>query len=135
MKFITRDTDYAVRALVFMAHVLQNKKRKLVTIDEIIQREHLPERFMRRIFLRLAKNKIVFSYKGKSGGFTFLVKPARIKLTDIIRIFQGDIDLAYCFLKGKVCPNTRICKIRKRIKSINPMLIKEFNKITVASLL
>ena len=71
MNFISRDTDYAVRALVYMA-VVSKKKNSVITVDEIARKEDLPERFLRRILQRLAKNKILSSYKGKQGGFSFL---------------------------------------------------------------
>ena len=40
----------------------------------------LPERFLRRILQKLAKSKILFSYKGASGWFSFMAKPEKIYL-------------------------------------------------------
>jgi len=134
MKFITRDTDYALRALLIMAEFLMLEKNK-VTIDEIIDEEPLPKRFLRRIFQRLQKNRILCSYKGKDGGFSFLKAPSKIRIIDVVRIFQGDIDITNCLLKGDICPNTGKCILRKRLKGIGRVLIKELEKITIASLL
>ncbi len=134
MKFITRDTDYALRALIFMAKALSKKNKKVVTVEDIVLAEKLPKVFLRRILQRLAEKNILSSYKGKAGGFSFLEKPSKISLADIIEIFQGDIDLTNCLLKGRTCPNKKICGLRKKMKSINFMVLKELGKVTISSL-
>jgi len=130
MKFVTRDTDYALRALIYMAKL----GGRMVTVEEIAAEEKLPKVFLRRILQRLAGKKILSSYKGKAGGFIFISNPADLRITDIIKVFQGDIDLTSCFLKGKACPNRRACKLRKKIKAINSVVIRELDRITIKSL-
>lgn len=131
MNFISRDTDYAVRALMFMAN---KKKGSINTVDEIVREERLPERFLRRILQRLAKDKVLISYKGKDGGFSLSKDPSRIKVTDIIGIFQGDVDFAKCLLKGRKCPNVVRCPFRKKLKEIADYVSKELKKVTIKSL-
>jgi Rrf2 family protein len=130
MRFITRDTDYGIRALIYMAKL----KGKIATVDEIAAKGKLPKVFLRRILQKLAEKKILVSYKGKSGGFALLSKPGELSVTDVMKIFQGDIDLTNCLLKGKICPNRGMCSLRKKIKSINSVVIKELDKITLKSL-
>ena len=134
MKFITRDTDYAFRALVFMSRILKKKGRQVVTVDEIIDAERLPKVFLRRILQKLAEKNILSSFKGKAGGFSFLVSPEKISLVDIIRIFKGDVDLTHCFIRQKICQNKKTCNVRKKLKAINFLLMKELGKITIKSL-
>lgn len=135
MKFIVRNTDYAIRALVFMARQSIKQGKKVVTVGEIVQEEGLPGRFLRRILQTLAKRGVLVSNKGKKGGFSFLKTPAGIKLTDVMEIFQGKIDITNCLLKGRVCPNTRKCVLRKKLKDINGLVQGELGKITIVSLL
>ncbi len=131
MNFISRDTDYAVRALTFMAKV---SKKDVVTVDEIVEAEYLPERFLRRILQRLAKTKILSSHKGKKGGFSFLKRPSEIKLTDIIEVFQGNLELTNCLLKGRICPNVKTCPLRKRLRKMGQEVDKELKKINIGLL-
>ena len=131
MNFISRDTDYAVRALVFMAGF---SKKDIIAVDEIVEEEGLPERFLRRILQKLAREKIIRSHKGKKGGFSFLKSPAEIRLTDVIRVFQGSVDFTNCLLKGKICPNVKRCFLRNRLKAICFKDRKELEKITISSL-
>ncbi|MCX5687253.1 MAG: Rrf2 family transcriptional regulator [Candidatus Omnitrophica bacterium] len=134
MKFITRDTDYALRALIFMSRALRQDSKKTVTVEDIVAGEKLPKVFLRRILQVLAKKKILSSYKGKKGGFSFLEVPKKISLADVIVIFQEEIDLTNCFLKGKICPNRSKCSVRKKIKSINSDVIKKLDGITIEEL-
>lgn len=135
MRFVSRDMDYAMQALIFMAgHAGQNNK-EVFTVDEIAMQNDLPERFLRRILQRLAKGNILFSYKGKNGGFSFAKSPGDVCFTDVIRIFQGDVDLTNCMLKGISCPNQRRCSLRKRLKKINSLVNRELDSITISSLL
>ncbi len=131
MRFIARDSDYAIRALLFIAGDTKTK----TTVDDIVKKLRLPERFLRRILQKLAKNKILSSYKGKDGGFSFLKSPEGVSLADIIDIFQGKLDITNCLLKGKACPNIKICALRKKIKNVGKSVNKEFKEITIASLL
>jgi Rrf2 family protein len=130
MRFVTRDTDYGLRALMYMAKL----KGRIATVDEIALKGKLPKVFLRRILQKLAEKKILTSYKGKSGGFVLLSKPGELKVTDVMKVFQGGIDLTNCLLKGKICPNRGICSLRKKIKSINSAVIRELDKITLKSL-
>jgi len=134
MRFITRDTDYALRALIFMSRELRQGKKKIVTVEEIVGRERLPKVFLRKILQRLAEKEILSSYKGKKGGFSFLEQPDKITLAEIIVIFQGEIDLTNCLLKGRICPNKEKCSVRKKIKAINVNVIKELDGITIEEL-
>ena len=134
MRFITRDTDYALRALMFMAGALRQEDKKIVTVEDIVAAERLPRVFLRRILQKLAEKRMLSSYKGKSGGFSFAVPPKKISLADVIIIFQGEIDLTNCFLKGRICPNRSACKIRKKIKTINSNVIEKLDGITIEEL-
>jgi Rrf2 family protein len=130
MRFVTRDTDYGIRALIYMAKL----KGGTATVDEMALKGKLPKVFLRRILQKLAEKKILSSYKGKSGGFALLSDPGKLRLTDVMKAFQGDIDLTNCLLKGDICPNKKTCRLRKKIKAINLMVIKELDKITLKSL-
>ena len=132
MNFISRDTDYAIRALVYMAKMAKNNN--IFTVDEIVREEYLPERFLRRILQKVAKKGLLCSHKGKEGGFSLSKAPKDIRLTDIIKVFQGDVDLTNCFLRGEICPNTRTCALRKKLKEIGRGLDRELRGITIASL-
>ena len=57
---------------------------------------------------KLTKSNILLSIQGKYGGFT-IAKPIRkIKIIDIIGVFD-DIDTQICVLTDKICNADKIC--------------------------
>lgn len=131
MKLITRDTDYTVRALCYIA----KHKEKKVSVSELVKELKIPQPFLRKILQILNKKRILKSYKGLGGGFR-LAKPAeKIFLVDLIKIFQGPLRLNECFFKKIACPNINTCSLRKKIINLEKYVIKELESITISSLL
>ncbi len=131
MKLITRDTDYAVRALCFIA----KSKEKIIPASMLVNKLRIPRPFLRQILQALNKKGILKSYKGLGGGFQLAVLPNQVFLVDLIRIFQGPLRLNECIFKKKICPNKNICMLRARISTIEKEVISELGSITIAALL
>ncbi len=131
MKLITRDTDYALRALCFIA----KEKSKVVAVSELVKQLNVPKPFLRKALQILNKRGVLKSYKGLGGGFS-LVKPAnKIFLVTIIEIFQGPLRLNECLLKKMACPKKRGCVLRKKIDRIERFMLAQLRPVTIASLL
>ena len=131
MKLITRDTDYGVRALCYIA----THKGAIVTVPELVSSLKIPKPFLRKLLQILTKRGILKSYKGKGGGFLLAKEARHIYLTDLMRIFQGGFELNECLLKKKLCPNRGSCCVRKKIQGIEKMVVKELKNITIQSIL
>jgi Rrf2 family protein len=131
MKLITRDTDYALRALCFISR----QKNRTVSVSELVKELKIPRPFLRKILQQLNKKKILISHKGQSGGFT-LARPAeKIYLVDLINVFQGPFELNECFFKKMRCPAVKTCALRKKIDVMENYILAELRSITIASLL
>ena len=130
MKLITRNTDYALRAICYIA-----KQGKVVTVTELVKVLGVPRPFMRKILQRLSKEKILKSYRGQSGGFKLKFLPEKIFIVQIMRIFQGQVGLSECFLKKNICPNRGRCILRKKILLIEHNVFRQLKQINIASLI
>lgn len=131
MKLITRDTDYAFRALCFIA----KQKDKIVAVPELVAALKIPRPFLRKILQRLNKKKVLKSYRGLGGGFLLNMDPEKLSLAGLIGIFQGPVQLSICFFKKARCPNIRTCALKKKIAAIEEHVVNELESITLASLL
>ncbi len=129
MKFITRYTDYALRSLLFLASQASKESGKCFKVDEVAKELNLPRAQMRRIFQTLAKEEILKSCKGRSGGFELNVNPKDVSMVDIIKIFQGPIDLSNCFLQKDICPNKPKCAIRAKLEKVSKIVEQELNSL------
>ncbi|MFA5008063.1 MAG: Rrf2 family transcriptional regulator [Candidatus Omnitrophota bacterium] len=129
MKLITRDTDYALRAVCFIA----KKKNKKICASELVEELKIPRPFLRKILQVLNREGILISYKGIGGGFILAKQPKDIYLTDLMEIFQGRLNLNECTLRKMKCPNVSVCPLRKKIKNIEKYVINELSEINLAS--
>lgn len=131
MKLITRDTDYALRAVCFIA----KRSPEVVDVSTLVEKIKIPRPFLRKLLQVLSRKGILKSYKGAGGGFVLVQAPQKIFLTGLIRTFQGPLKLNECFFKKLSCPNKKTCVLRKKIRAIERYVVKELNAISVASLL
>lgn len=131
MKLITRDTDYAIRALCYLA----KNKMRVVSASEMVRQLKIPRPFLRKILQALNKKKILKSCKGLGGGFILNVPIEDIVIIDLIKIFQGSLKINECFFKRSLCPNTKNCVLKKKIDNIEKYVISQLSDINLTSLL
>jgi Rrf2 family protein len=131
MKLITRETDYALRALCFIA----KNKNKVTPVPELVGKLRIPRPFLRKILQSLDKSGLLKSYKGKGGGFVLTLKPDKISILDVMRIFQGEFNLNECLLNKHLCPDVRVCILKKKIDRIEKYVISELDSFKLAYLL
>jgi Rrf2 family protein len=131
MKLINRDTDYAVKALLY----LTQKDPERVSVSELVDDLDIPRPFLRKILQTLNRKGVLNSYKGKGGGFVLAMPPEKILLIRLIDIFQKPVKLTECIFKEKICSDIGTCPLKKRIDAIEQHVISELESVTMASLL
>jgi len=131
MKLITRNTDYAIRALCFIA----NNDKEIVTTSLLNRKLKIPRPFLRKILQILNSEGILNSFKGQGGGFSLAVSPDKIYLLNLMEIFQGELELSECLFKKKICPDTKTCPLKRKILDIEKTIVSKLNSITIGSLL
>ena len=131
MNLITRNTDYAIRALCYI--VKSNKD--IVSVKELVEGLKMPRPFLRKVLQELNKKGILRSYKGKNGGFVLATRPEKIYIGKLIEIFQGPIKLQEHTFKKKICPEIKSCLLKKKIDVMEKYTISRLNSLSIASLL
>lgn len=131
MRLISRNTDYAVKALCYIAR----HKNQVISVSELVNNLKIPRPFLRKILQILNKKSLLKSYRGKGGGFILALSPDKIFLVNLIEIFQGMVKLNECFLNKRVCPDVRSCELKGKIEKIEQNVISELNAVTIASLI
>jgi len=131
MKFITRDTDYAIRALLFIA----KSEKEVFSVTTLNKSLKIPRAFLRKILQALQKNKVLRSIKGNNGGFILNKSTDKIFLIDLVKIFQKEVDLVQCIFRKNPCVNVKKCPLRAELKKIEAFAIKRLKAVTIGSLL
>ncbi len=130
MKLITRDSDYAIRAISCIAAT-----KGLTSVRYLSQKLELPYPFLRKILQALTQGGLLFSIKGRGGGFK-LAKPAKkISILEVSRVFQGKFILTEHTFKGKICPRFKVCKLKKQLDAIEKDLMFKLKKISIDSII
>ena len=130
MKLITRNTDYAMRALCYIA----GQKKPSVSAAEMVSELKIPRPFLRKLLQTLSGEGILRSFKGQGGGFALARRPEQVPLAELVRIFQGSVELNDCIFKKKICPNRKTCVLKKEIDAIEEDVLRRLRGITIASL-
>ena len=130
MKLLTKNTDYAVRALIYLAR----SEEEYVSSREISREDKIPLQYLRRILQELRKESIVDTREGARGGQRLKVQPEKIRLSRLIEIFQGHVELAQCMFRKQICHNRNNCVLRKKLLEIEEKVVEELEGITIGSL-
>ena len=131
MKLITRNTDYAVRSLCYIA----KQKQEVIPGDRFIKSLEMPRPFLRKILQTLTKARLLNSSKGKDGGFSLAVDPEKITLFEVMKIFQGSVRLTEHQFKKSDCPHINDCLLKKKLDEIEKEVIVKLKAITISSIL
>jgi len=132
MKLLTKNTDYAVRALLTLALA---PKGEFVPSSAIAGAQAIPLPFLRRILHTLLEAGFVEAQEGKGGGTRLARTPDRISVGELIRVFQGPVEISQCLFRRRFCRNRSTCVLRHRLKGIEARLADEFESITIKNLL
>ncbi len=131
MKVLTKNTDYAVRALL----VLGEHEGEYVSTKKISEDQGIPYQFLRRILQELGRYGLVFTKEGAHGGVRLNREPESIRIREVIEIFQGKVELSECMFRKQLCSNRANCVLRHEIMRIEQIVNREFEEITIGKLL
>ena len=104
---LTSKGRYAVMAMADLAKINHNKPTSL---SEISLRQGISISFLEQIFLKLKKNKLVYSSRGPTGGYLLSKSPTEIKLSNIIQAVDEKIKTVGCKKESKKACNGKSVK-------------------------
>lgn len=130
---ITRETDYAIRALLRLA--LQGEGG-VVSTSVLAEEMEIPYRFLRRILLKLGEQGLVHSTRCKQGGLYLAIPPEQINLLDIVRaVDPQSVTLNICLADDEhACPRQEYCVVHDELDIIQVELHRRFADISLAKL-
>ncbi|MCB9050543.1 MAG: Rrf2 family transcriptional regulator [Lewinellaceae bacterium] len=125
--------EYGIRASVYLAR--QAEKGERASLAEIAKAIDSPMAFTAKILQLLARNEIIISYKGPSGGYEISEERlARIRLSHIVKAIDGDKVYRGCGLGLKECNASKPCPLHFQFKAIRDELKEMLQSTTVQDL-
>ena len=128
---VTRASDYAIRALVHMAH---KPAGTTFMRSELAQECDIPDSFLGKILQNLAKSEILSSERGKKGGFKVAKQPSEITVYDVISAIEGEISLNKCIFDEEFCTLVHSCTAHNMWTDIQEQLVEMLKSYTLAKL-
>jgi Rrf2 family iron-sulfur cluster assembly transcriptional regulator len=125
--------EYAIRASIYIAEQsLLDRKVSLIEVAEAIES---PVAYTSKILQQLAKNNIIHSDKGPTGGFSMDKQNTnKIKLSTIVFAIDGNDIYIGCGLGLKQCNEKKPCPVHNKFKLIRDELKKMLETTTLKSL-
>ena len=125
---LTRQTDYAMRAVLYLA------TSPLASIKEIAEAQSVPQEYLAKILQKLARAGIVTTHRGVGGGVSLARVPEKISMLDVIEAIEGNVALNRCFIKPSECPRESFCAMHDELDRIGSSLAAMFGKVNFARL-
>jgi len=134
---ITRQADYAVRAVL---HLASNGDQRIAT-SMIAEKQRIPPSFLAKIISQLSIAGLLHTSRGARGGVTLARDAKDITLLQVVEAIDGPIQLNECVGDGGTCSFDESCPLRPvwcdaqeelvgRLKNTNFADMKVKDKVT-----
>ena len=131
MKLTTR-SRFGLR---FILNLGLNYGEGPVYLKEISQKEEISEKYLSQLALFLKSAGLISSVRGVRGGYVLNRKPSQIKLLEVIKALEGDLNLVPCIQDVPGCSKIAVCATREVWLRMENALKDVLNSITLEDLI
>jgi Rrf2 family protein len=124
---ITRQADYAARAVLHLARLEPNQK---AATSAIAKEQNIPPSFLAKIVAQLSVAGLLHTLRGARGGVSLAKPPGEISLLEVIEAIDGPILLNECVADPSVCAFSESCPIHEVWREAQHDLAQRLNTIT-----
>jgi len=126
---ITRQADYALRAMLYLAHLEPNQRAATNQIAEV---QHIPPSFLAKIISQLSIAGLIHTSRGARGGVSMARRPEEISVLEVVEAIDGPISLNECTAHPAGCPFGEDCPLRPLWCDTQAELVARLGKTTFA---
>ena len=110
-------------ALIAMLALARRYGEGPIVISDLTEEEGIPRKFTELILLEMKNNGLLYSKKGKGGGYWLRKPPSEITLGTIIRLIDGPLAPVSCvsltaYQKCEECKDENTCGIKLVMKEV-----------------
>ncbi|MGB7917364.1 MAG: Rrf2 family transcriptional regulator [Rhodomicrobium sp.] len=111
---LTNKGKYGLKAMVHLARL---RESEIAQVAQIAEANQIPKKFLDQIFADLRRAGLVYSKKGKAGGYALAKSPSDISIGQIIRAIDGPIAPFLCASTSAYRPcadcDEGVCAVRQ----------------------
>lgn len=105
---ITRQADYALRAMLYLAKLPPNER---AATSQIAETKKIPPSFLAKIISQLSIAGLIHTSRGARGGVTLAREAKEISVLEVVEAIDGPIALNECTVSPEGCPFSEDCPI------------------------
>ncbi len=106
---ITRQADYAIRAVLYISKLGINQR---AATSQIAKEQRIPPSFLAKIISQLSIAGLLQTSRGARGGVMLARTPQEITLLDVVEAIDGPIALNECVNDEGACSFGNSCPLR-----------------------
>lgn len=130
---LSHKAKYALKALFRLASAPPGT---MMLVAEIAEQENAPKKFLELILLELKRNGLVYSIRGRNGGYGLAQPAAHITLGQVIRLMDGPLAPLPCaslsgYRRCIDCTNEEACQVRIVMREVRDAVAKILNSRTL----
>lgn len=129
MKF-SQSLDLALHSLMIMACQTEQSP---VMIKDLAKILNASESYLARVMLWLARAGILKSIRGKKGGFTFKIPPARITIADVVAAIDTDAGEYACQGEERDCDLDN-CSVVRLFREAREQMLSVLRRMSIAEM-
>jgi Rrf2 family protein len=128
---ITRQADYALRAMVYLSESEPNQRS---ATSQIAEEKSIPPSFLAKIISQLSIAGLLHTSRGARGGVSLARPPEQITVLEVVEAIDGPIALNECTLNVAGCPFGETCPMRPLWCDAQDILVDRLRNTTFAQL-
>lgn len=129
---ITRQADYALRAMIFLARLEPNRR---AATSQIADEQRIPPSFLAKIISQLSIAGLIHTSRGARGGVSLARPPEEISVLEVVEAIDGPITLNECTEDPSACPFGSECVLRPLWCDAQAGLVEKLRTTSFAALL
>jgi len=128
---LSRTSQYAIQALIYIATQPRGEPILNRTVTEYLG---VPTAYLAKIMQTLSKGGLLYSYRGRQGGFCLREGGEKTDLMQIVTLIEGAEFTQNCVLGLKLCSDETACPMHTKWKPIKEKIVAMMHEHTLERL-
>lgn len=128
---LSRTSQYAIQALIYIA---TQPRGEPVLNRQIAAHLGVPSAYLAKIMQNLCKDNLLYSYRGRLGGFCLREDAEKTDLMHVLALTEGSGFTDDCVLGLKVCSDETACPMHAKWKPIKEEVVRLLHDQTLEKL-
>lgn len=131
---LSHKAKYALKALFQLASAPSGT---MMLVADIAKKENAPKKFLELILLELKRDGLVYSLRGRNGGYALAKHPEQVTLGQVIRLMDGPLAPIPCasltgYRPCVDCADEERCRVRLVMREVRDAVARVLDDRTLA---